>query len=215
MLLASSATAEEQTYGSGYEPKPPVPFEFKDYQILPDAISPDRKSAFVYPKRSRLYELENYNLFLAALNPFRTPSKIPLGHSNLAQNARCYYAANWSTDSSTTVFVAGSRWGPEKVWVLQLRAGNVVKKTDLTAEVRQKVMPDYRKSRAERYNKYYDFVFTEQDEGASSWRLDHSRHVLNRHDLHHRPKRTQSAPLGSALQRHLGRHRCEIRRQVL
>src|SRR5436305_15219078 len=109
---AAIATVAEQSYDSGYEPKPPIPFpaEFKDYQILPETISPDQKFAFIYPKRLRLYQLETYDLFLATLNPFQTLSNIPLGHSNLAQNARCYYAAAWSKDSSTTVFIAGNRW---------------------------------------------------------------------------------------------------------
>jgi hypothetical protein len=180
LLLAGSSIAQEQTYGSGYEPKPPVPFpaELKDYQILPGTISPDQKFAFIYPKRSRLYELERYSLLLAVLNPFRTLSKIPLGNSNLAQNARCYFAASWSKDSSTTVFVAGSRWGPEKVWVLQLRDGNLAKKTDLTAAVRQQVLPDFRKSHAARYNDYYDFVFDEETERTAGWKLDGQGHVL-------------------------------------
>src|SRR5438552_109604 len=174
LLLIDTSIAAEQTYGSGYEPKPPVPFpaEFKDYQILPDTISPDQKFAFIYPKRSRLYELEKYDLFLTALSPFRTLSKIPLGHSNLAQNARCYYAADWSKDSSTAVFVAGSRWGPEKVWVLQVRGGNVAKKTDLTSAVRQQVLPDFKKSHAARHNEHYDFVFDEETEDTAGWKLD-------------------------------------------
>jgi hypothetical protein len=179
LVFAGSICGAEQTYGSGYEPKPPVPFpsEFKDYQILPDTISPDQKFAFIYPKRSRLYELDRYDLFLAALNPFRTLSKIPLGHSNLAQNAKCYYAARWSKDSATAVFVVGSRWGPEKVWVLQLRDGNVAK-TDLAAAVRQQVLPDYKKSHAARYNDYYDFLLDEEKEDTSGWKLDDHGHVL-------------------------------------
>ena len=179
LLLVGSSIAAEQTYGSGYEPTPPVPFpaEFKDYQILPDTISPDQKFAFIYPKRSHLYEMEKYNLFLGALKPFRTLSRIPLGNSNLSQNAKGYYAASWSKDSATAVFVVGSRWGPEKVWVLQLRDGNVAK-TDLTAAVRQQVLPNYKKSQAARYNDYYDFVFDEESEDTAGWKLDGQGHVL-------------------------------------
>lgn len=178
-LLVGSSSAE-QAYGSGYEPKPPVPFptEFRDYQILPDTISPDQKFAFIYPKRSRLYELENCKLALAALKPFRKLSEIPRGHSNLAENARCYYAASWSKDSSVTVFVAGSRWGPEKVWVVLLRDAKVAKRTDLTNLVRQQVLPDYKKSRARRYNEFYDFVFEEDHQDTANWRLDDRGNVL-------------------------------------
>ena len=180
LFLTGSGVAAEQTYGSGYEPKPPVPFpaEFKDYQILPDTISPDQKHAFVYPKRSVLFDIREPTLFLAALNPFRILSRIPTGCTLLSANARGYYAASWSTDSSTTVFVAGSRWGPEKVWVLRLRDGKVAIRSDLTAAVRQQVLPDYRKSHAERYNDYYDFVFDEDHDDATGWKLDDAGHVM-------------------------------------
>lgn len=179
LLSLGNSVAEEETYSSGYEPKPPVPFpaELKDFQILPGTISPDQTFGFIYPKRSRLYVLERYDLFVAALKPFRTLSKISLGHSNLARNAKCYYAASWSKDSATAVFVVGSRWGPEKVWLLQLHHRNVAK-TDLTAAVRQQVLPDYKKSQAERYNDYFDFVFEEENEDTSAWKLDDNGHVL-------------------------------------
>jgi hypothetical protein len=104
LLLAGSGVAAEQTYGSGYEPKPAVPFpaQFKDYQILPDTISPDQKLAFIYPKRSRLYELEKYNLFLGALTPFER-SQDSTRQQQLSQNAKCYYAASWSSGSDAAV----------------------------------------------------------------------------------------------------------------
>jgi len=78
-MLASSSLGVEQTYGSGYEPKSPVPFpaEFKDYQILPGTISPDQKFAFIYPKRSRLYELATYNLFLGGTQSFSNAFEDP------------------------------------------------------------------------------------------------------------------------------------------
>src|SRR3954451_17853794 len=140
--------AAEQTYGSGYEPEPPVPFppEYKDYQILPETVSPDQRYAFIYPKRSLLYELQKYGLFLGALNPFHNLSRVPTGHSNLAENARNYYAAGKTKDSSTTVFVAGSRWGTAKVAISQLRSGTIANQSNLAASLRQQVLPDYKKS---------------------------------------------------------------------
>ncbi len=176
--LLSHAVAAEQTYGSGYEPKPPIPFPsaYKDYQILPETFSPDKQFAFIYPKRSLLYTTMNCSLFLAALNPFHVLSRVPTGYTNLAENARGYYAARWSKDSATAVFVAGSRWGPEKVWALQVRGGKVAKQIDLTAEVRRQVLPDFKKSHAPRYNEYYDFVF--EDENDEGWKPDGKGHVM-------------------------------------
>ena len=178
-LLVRSVTAD-QTYGSGYEPKPPVPFTsaYKNYQILPGTISPDQSYAFLYPKRSVLFDIHNPRLFLAALDPFRILSRVPTGRTLLTANARGYYAASWSRDSSIAIFVAGSRWGPEKVWVLQLRDGKVASRADLTAEVRQQLLPAYRKSHAKPYNDYYDFVFDEDHEDTASWTLDDADHVV-------------------------------------
>jgi hypothetical protein len=180
VVLLMRSVAAEETYGSGYEPKPPVPFPstYKDYQILPGTISPDQRHAFVYPKRSVLFDIRNPRLFLAALDPFRILSHIPTSGTLLTANARGYYAANWSKDSSTAVFVAGSRWGPEKVWVLEFRDGKVASQTDVTAVVRQQVLPDYRKSHAERYNDYYDFVFDEDHEDTDGWKLDDAGQLI-------------------------------------
>jgi hypothetical protein len=170
LSLVDSSFAVKQTYDSGFEPKPPVPFSaaYKDYQILPGTISPDQRYAFVYPKRSRLYEIPKYGLFLAALEPFAVLSQISLGHSNLAANAHGYYVANWAKDSSIAVFIAGGKWGPERVWVLPLHDGKGAKRIDLTAAVRQQVRPDFKKSQAQRYNEYNDFIFDPRTGRSSS-----------------------------------------------
>ncbi|HEY2711359.1 MAG TPA: hypothetical protein VGI60_02505 [Chthoniobacterales bacterium] len=180
-LFARSAPAERSyEYDYGYEPRPPVPFpsEYRDYQILPGTTSPDQRYAFIYPKRSLLFELQKYGLFLAALNPFHILSRVPTGYSALAEMARSYYAAGWSKDSSTTVFVAGGKWGPDKVWVLKLRNGKIVKKAELTAAVRRQVLPDFKKSHATGYNDYFDFIFDDDHEDISGWGLDDSGHVM-------------------------------------
>ena len=64
-VSADVGTAADHTYDSGYEPTPPVPFPvaYKDHQILPYTISPDHRYAFIYPKRSRLYELPQVSLY--------------------------------------------------------------------------------------------------------------------------------------------------------
>ena len=66
LLGIATALAQQQTYDAGFEPKPPSPFppEFADYQILPNTFSPDHRYAFLYPKRSRLYELSQSRLYV-------------------------------------------------------------------------------------------------------------------------------------------------------
>ena len=184
---AAYGDTQSELYSSNHEPPPPAPFPavYKDYQILPGTISPNQHYALIYPKRSRLYELRHYGLFLAVLKPFGVLSQLPLGNSNLAENARCYFEASWAKDSSAVVMIAGSRWGPERVSVVAIHEGKVVKQTELTAEVRRLVQADFRKSRASRYNDYYDFVFTgsyTSNDGPKystqqGWDLDGAGHV--------------------------------------
>lgn len=189
LSLVASSFAAEKTYDSGFEPKPRVPFPaaYKDYQILPGTVSPDQRYAFIYPKRSRLDEVRKCGLFLAALKPFAVLSQMPLGGSPLEGNGHGYYAANWAKDSSAAVFIAGRKWGPDKVWVLQLRDGKVARRSDLTAAVRKQVLPDFKKSRAERYNEYCDFIFASEDRwtrvdsgtlAERGWNLDERGHVM-------------------------------------
>ena len=190
-VAAYGGGTQSDLYGSNHEPSPPTPFPtaYKDYQILPGTVSPNQQYALIYPKRSRLYQLHHYGLFLAALRPFRVLSQLPLGNSNLAENARCYFESNWAKDSSAVVMIAGGRWGPERVSVVAIHEGRVVKQSELTAEVRRSVQADFQKSRASRYNDYYDFVLEQgyaskgklvdvpKDFTQQGWDLDGAGHI--------------------------------------
>jgi hypothetical protein len=171
LLLTSGAFAAEQTYDSGFEPVPPSPFpaKFKDYQILPGTIAPDKRHALIYPKRSLLYQLADYGLYLAQLKPFRVVTQIPLEHSNLAGNAHGSYDVDWAKDSSAVVVVEGIKWGPDKVFLVPIRSGNAGKLVDLTAEVRKQLQPDFNAAHADRYNNVFDFIF--DDETPGTWQI--------------------------------------------
>ena len=190
--VAGYGETQGELYSSNHEPAPPEPFPapYKDYQILPGTISPDQQYAVIYPKRSRLYKLHQYGLFLAVLKPFHILSQLPLGNSNLAENVRCDFESNWAPDSSAVVMIADSRWGPEKVSVVAIRGGKVTQQTELTAQVRRLVGPSFRNAHAERYNDYYDFVFSggyssrdrhvkvPKGTDRQGWDLDAAGHVL-------------------------------------
>ncbi len=162
--FASPAIADRQTYDSGFEPPhlSPFPRRYEAYQILPFSFSPDGTYAFIYPKRAVVYELDSPELLLIAVKPFRLMKELPL-YSSLAGNAKSYYAVNWSVDSSAVVFVQGTKWGPEKVFLVPIQAGQAGRPTDLTQEVRKQVTPDFRQSKAARYNDTYDFIFESED----------------------------------------------------
>jgi hypothetical protein len=156
------AIADPNTdYSNGVIPAPPCPFpkQFKDYQILPSSISPDKQYALIYPKRSVLYQLKEYSLYLVSLNPFRILTAIPLRYSNLAGNAHGSYAVNWSKDSLAVVMVEGRKWGADKVFLTTIRNGNVGSITDLTEKITFEVDPDFTESKASRFNYCNDFLF--------------------------------------------------------
>ncbi len=150
-------------YSDGEEPvlPQPLPDAYCDYQILPGTFSPNGDYALLYPKRSRIYSLDDFGLYLVTVHPFRVLSRLPLGHSNLCLNARCDYVCRWAANSSAVVMVAGGRWGAERVSAVSLSAGRVLHHAELTAPVRRLVQPDFLRSKAERYNEYYDFVFSD------------------------------------------------------
>jgi len=131
-VQAKADPNEDYSNGVIPTPTPPCPFpeQFKDYQILPSSISPDKQYALIYQKRSVLYDLKEYSLYLVHLNPFRILTAIPLRYSNLAGNAHGSYAVNWSKDSLAVVMVEGRKWGADKVFLTTIRNGNVGSITD-------------------------------------------------------------------------------------
>ena len=169
--------AADESYDGGFQPARPASFpaEFNDYQILPRSVSPDQQYAFIYPKRAVLYEQPGIKLCFVALKPFRVLNELP-SRNSLARNARGYYEVNWAQDSSAAVFVAGTKWGPDKVFLTTIQAGRVANVVDLTAEVRKQVQADFEKSKTERYNWYYDFIF--ETTADSRWELNDQRQVI-------------------------------------
>jgi hypothetical protein len=162
VMVGSRAIADPNTdYSNGVIPTPPSPFpeQFKDYQILPSSISPDGQYALIYPKRSVLYDLKEWTLYLVTLNPFRILTIIPLRWSNLSENAKCWYGVNWSKDSSAVVMIEGSKWGADRVYLTTVRSGNAGSITDLTQQVTSEVESDFLQSKASRFNGNFEFIF--------------------------------------------------------
>ena len=170
LFVGGSALGSPSTdYGNGVIPTPPCPFpeQFKDYQILPDSISPDKQYALIYPKRSVLYDLKEYSLYLVSLNPFRILTVIPMHRSNLSENAHGSYGVNWSKNSSAVVMIEGTKWGADKVFLTTIRNGNVGSITDLTEAITFQVDQDFTESKASRFNYCNDFLF--YDDESTEW----------------------------------------------
>jgi hypothetical protein len=187
VMVGSRAIADPNTdYSNGVIPTPPCPFpeQFKDYQILPSSISPDGQYALIYPKRSVLYELKEYSLYLVSLNPFRILTIIPLRWSNLAENDHGWYQVNWSKNSTAVVMIEGAKWGADKVYLTTVRNGNAGSLTDLTQQVTREVEDSFLQSKASRFNEFYEFWI-----GGDSWEFLNNNQIQIRDECTNDPKR--------------------------
>jgi len=167
-------------YENGIQPKLPVPFPtaYTQYQILPTSISPDKKYALIYPKRALLYELKDYGLYLVALNPFQVLAEVPMGYSNLAENAKDDYQVNWAANSSAVIMIEDVKWGPDKVILITINDGLPGKPTDLAAEAIKQINPFFKKANPRHFNDTFDYIF--DDDFGESWDInDHSQVLIN------------------------------------
>jgi hypothetical protein len=185
--VRSTIADPNNDYSNGVIPTPPCSFpeRFKNYQILPASISPNKQYALIYPKRSVLYDLKEYSLYLVSLNPFRILTIIPLRWSNLAENAHGWYGVNWSKDSSAVIMIEGSKWGPDKVYLTTVRGGYAGSITDLTEEVISEVKDDFIQSKAVRFNNFHEFIF---DGDSTGWDFINNNQVKIRYECTNDPK---------------------------
>ena len=163
---------EGDTYDEGYEPNPPAPFpvEFKNFQILPESISPDAVCGLIYPKHSVLFDMKATPLYLVQLNPFSVMKQL-LPDANLSGN-HASYDVKWAENSSLVMITEGGKWGPHRVVIAQVLKGKAGKVTDLTAEIRKQLQPYYEKAKAKagRYNDYFDYIF--DSDSPEGWRIN-------------------------------------------
>jgi len=55
------------------------------------------------------------------------------------------------------------KWGPHDIFLVELRDGKLSRMTNILAKAHDLLLPDYRKTKAERYNEYFDFIFESED----------------------------------------------------
>lgn len=149
-----------------------LPAEYKGHELLDDSFSPDKRYAMMCIKREVLDESEDtkQRLFLVAVAPFRVVAEIPVHNSDLLRG-HSTHAVKWMPDSSAVLMIEGIKWGPDKVYLVPIQNGQAGKIVDLTAEVEQRVRPDYKKSGAARYNDAYDFLFADSEEVGDGFAL--------------------------------------------
>jgi hypothetical protein len=163
--------AGSRDYGSNTQPEIALslPEKFKDYQLLPGSLSPDRKFGIILPKRDVLFERfadGTARFVLATVSPFSEISDIPRGYSNLTGNA-CY-TIHWSRDSTAFLFEQGIKWGADRVYLGEISGQRRLTLTDLAAKVTELVKPEFKASGLRPYNDTVDFIFDAEDRFSTS-----------------------------------------------
>jgi sugar lactone lactonase YvrE len=139
----------------------------KDYLVAQSTISPDKKLAVIYPRLEVEEAAEDANHperikdYLVSLQPFAILKTLDTKWPQFEHKNHGGISAEWSDDSSVALVTLDSKWGPQDVFLVELRAGNISRITNLLAKAHDLLLPNYRSAKATRYNDYYDFVFVE------------------------------------------------------
>jgi tetratricopeptide (TPR) repeat protein len=148
----------------------------KGYLIAQSTISPDKKFAVIYPNEAMAEaasekELKNY---LVALQPFAIIRPLDTTRPYFEHESHGGLSAEWSDDSSIGLIILDSKWGPGDVLLVEFHNGKLSRMTNISRKVRDLLMPNWRKAKAERYNDYNEFVFIED----ASFKLDGTNRVI-------------------------------------
>lgn len=123
----------------------------QEREVLPRSQSPNGKYGIVFASKEQKSEPQAQ---LINLETKQIVSNIPARKSSTEDTD--YYVV-WKTDSSAFIFVIGSRWGADKVFIVEI--GNVTSITEITSCIRNLLEPSFEKSGAKPYNNYYNFIF--------------------------------------------------------
>lgn len=136
-----------------------------NYLIARNTISPNRKFAVMYPKFDLCVGQSDDDLkarckdYLVALQPFRILSELGTSWPDFEHKNHGGMTAAWSKDSSIVLVTLESKWGPGDIFLYELRDGGLIRSTNFLGKIHELLQPDFRKSKADRYNDFQDFVF--------------------------------------------------------
>lgn len=136
------------------------------YMVHPGSVSPNGQFALIHPTRAALLGTPGPgDNFLVALNPFQIVGRIETKQPYFEGENHSGFSVTWSPDSSVGLVQIDAKWGPRSEHLIELRDGRIARQTDLAAEVRKLLQPDFRRAKVERYNEYYDFVLDAESAG--------------------------------------------------
>jgi sugar lactone lactonase YvrE len=152
----------------------------KDYLIASSTISPDKKIALIYPKLQAEEAAEEANHperikdYLVTLQPFHVLEALPTKFPYFEHEGHGSLEAEWADDSSVALITLDGKWGPRDVFLVELRDGKPSRITNIARKAHDLLLPNYRKSKATRYNDLFDFIFVED----ATFKLDGTSRVL-------------------------------------
>jgi sugar lactone lactonase YvrE len=152
----------------------------KDYLIARTTISPDKNTALIYPKLEAeeaaegAKHPERIKDYLVALQPFHVLQALPTKFPYFEHEGHGSLEAEWSDDSSVALITLNGKWGPRDVFLIELRDGKPSRITNIARKAHDLLLPNYRKSKATRYNDLFDFIFVED----AAFKLEGTNRVL-------------------------------------
>jgi hypothetical protein len=160
-LLAAEADSNSENDSPALLPK-----EMSgNYLIAAGATAPNKKFGLVYPRFDLCYGQSDDDLkarckdYLVALRPFRILCELETRSPHFEHKNNGGMTAVWSKDSSVALVTLEGKWGPDGIFLYELRDGRLLRSTNLLGKIHQALATDFRKSKADRYNDNYDFVF--------------------------------------------------------
>jgi hypothetical protein len=145
-----------------------LPDEYSDYLIASKTLSPDKKIAVIYPtsdlcddpKPGPANRCQDY---LVAFEPFRILTKLETQWPFFKNESHGGLSAEWSKDGAAVLVTLDRKWGPGDIFLYEIHDGKLTRATNLLRKVHDLLVPDYKKSKAPRYNDYFDFIFDTED----------------------------------------------------
>ena len=169
-LIGSVALFAQDESSKGEDTSTGLPKEYADYLIAANTLSPDKKIAVIYPKLDLCDEdpqkgAENRcQDYLVVLQPFRILTRLDTKWPHFQNKSHGGMSASWSKDGSAVLVTLDSKWGPGEIFLYEIGDGKLNRSTNLLQKAHDLLVPDYKKSKADPYNDYFDFIFDAEDE---------------------------------------------------
>jgi hypothetical protein len=186
-LLAQDEPGEDTSAG--------LPKEYADYLVASSTLSADKAFAVIYPKMELCTDEPKKGAenrckdYLVALKPFRILTPLETKFPHFQNKNHGGISATWSSDGAAALVTLDSKWGPEDVFLYEIRDGKVSRSTSLYQKTHDLFLPDYKNAKVGAYNDLFAFILETPEEGAFAEFAD-ATHVRIRATATTDPKET-------------------------